>query len=240
MQEAIKDKNSKEFQRLYWESLKKSINGLINKVNISNIAIIVRELLKENLIRGMGLFCRSVMSAQAASPTFTHVYAALIAIINTKFPQIGELLLHRLVHQFRRAYVRNDKPLCISIVKFFAHLTNQGVCHEILALELMSLFLENSTDDSVELAVAFIKEVGKRVYELCPKPMNGIFETLRHILQDGKIDKRVQYMIEVLMAIRKDKFKDHPIVIPELDLVEEDDKITHLVEIHAKVEPREI
>jgi hypothetical protein len=31
-----------------------------------------------------GLLARSVMQAQAASPTFTHVYAALVAIVNTK------------------------------------------------------------------------------------------------------------------------------------------------------------
>ena len=31
-----------------------------------------------------GLLSRSIMQAQAASPTFTHVYAALVAVINTK------------------------------------------------------------------------------------------------------------------------------------------------------------
>jgi len=31
-----------------------------------------------------GLLARCVMQAQAASPTFTHVYAALVAVINTK------------------------------------------------------------------------------------------------------------------------------------------------------------
>ena len=84
MQKDITDKNSVEYQRISWEALKKSINGLINKVNVANIAIIVRELFKENLIRGRGLLCRSVISAQTASPTFTHVYATLVAITNTK------------------------------------------------------------------------------------------------------------------------------------------------------------
>jgi pre-mRNA-splicing factor CWC22 len=32
MQAQITDKSSKEFQRIAWEALKKSINGLINKV----------------------------------------------------------------------------------------------------------------------------------------------------------------------------------------------------------------
>ncbi|OTF69958.1 hypothetical protein BLA29_001735, partial [Euroglyphus maynei] len=84
MQQNISDKNSEAYQRLAWESLKKSINGLINKVNVSNIAFIVKELFAVNLIRGRGLLCRSILRAQQSSPTFTHVYAALIAVANTK------------------------------------------------------------------------------------------------------------------------------------------------------------
>lgn len=39
MQKSIEDKSSAEYQRLAWEQLKKSINGLINKVNTSNITV---------------------------------------------------------------------------------------------------------------------------------------------------------------------------------------------------------
>ena len=56
-----------------------------------------------------GLLVRSVIQAQASSPTFTHVYAALVAIINTKFPQTGELLAKRLILQFKKGFRRNDK-----------------------------------------------------------------------------------------------------------------------------------
>ena len=37
--------------------------------------------------------------SQMASPTFTPVYAALVAVVNTKFPELGELLLHRVITQ---------------------------------------------------------------------------------------------------------------------------------------------
>jgi pre-mRNA-splicing factor CWC22 len=84
MQAQITDKSSAAYQRIAWEALKKSIHGHINKVNTGNIAIIVRELLKENIVRGRGLLCRSIIQAQAASPSFTHVYAALVAVINSK------------------------------------------------------------------------------------------------------------------------------------------------------------
>ena len=35
----------------------------------------------------------------------------------------------------------------------------------------------------------------------------GVYDSLRAILNDGKLDVRVQYMIEVMFAIRKDGFK---------------------------------
>jgi len=110
MQEAASsDKSSVEYQRLSWDALRKSITGIVNRVNVANIKLIVPELLSENLIRGRGLFARSVMKAQAASLPFTPVFASLVAIINTKLPQVGELVVTRLISQFRRAFKRNDK-----------------------------------------------------------------------------------------------------------------------------------
>lgn len=38
------DRAGAEYQRLVWEALRKSINGLINKVNISNIKMLVPEV----------------------------------------------------------------------------------------------------------------------------------------------------------------------------------------------------
>jgi pre-mRNA-splicing factor CWC22 len=106
---ASSDKSSPEYQRLSWDALRKSITGIVNRVNITNIKQIVPELFSENLIRGRGLFARSIMKAQAASLPFTPVFAALVAIINSKLPQVGELLLTRLIGQFRRSFKRNDK-----------------------------------------------------------------------------------------------------------------------------------
>lgn len=73
------DKASAEYQRLSWDALRKSITGIVNRVNIANIKLVVPELFAENLIRGRGLFSRSVMKAQAASLPFTPVFAALVA-----------------------------------------------------------------------------------------------------------------------------------------------------------------
>lgn len=219
-----------------WEALKKSINGLINKVGISNIKQIVPELFSENLVRGRGLFCRSIMKAQAASLPFTPIYAAFAAILNTKLPQVGELLVKRLIMQFRKAFRRNDKAVCLSSAMFIAHLVNQQVVHEMLAAQMLLLLLKQPTDDSVEIAVSLIKEVGQHLEEMSPPIAMAVFDQFRNILHEADIDKRVQYMIEVLFQVRKDKFKDNPAVKEELDLIEEEDQITHRIELDAEID----
>ena len=112
---ASSDRTSAEYQRLSWDALRKSITGIVNRVNIGNIKNVVPELFAENLIRGRGLFARSIMKAQSASLPFTPVFAAVIAVLNTKLPQVGELVLTVLISQFRRALKRNDK-VCGNII----------------------------------------------------------------------------------------------------------------------------
>lgn len=133
--------------------------------------------------------------------------------------------------------------------------------HEVLCLEMLTLLLERPNDDSVEVAISFLKDCGLKLTEVSPRGINGtfltififyffwfiiewmilsyvmstlsyfsaIFERLRNILHESEIDKRVQYMIEVMFAIRKDGFKDHPIIPDGLDLVEEEDQFTHML-----------
>ena len=177
----VSDKTSLESQKASWEALRKSLNGLINKVNVSNIKNIVPELFQENLIRGRGLFVRAIMKAQLASPGFTHIYSALVAVINTKLPENGELLLKRVIYSFKRAYKRRDKIVATALAKFIAHLVNHQIAHEILALQLLTILLEEPTDDSVEIAVNFIKEVGQILEELSPQGLHAVFERFRYI-----------------------------------------------------------
>ncbi|CAA0813242.1 MIF4G domain-containing protein / MA3 domain-containing protein [Striga hermonthica] len=233
----IQDKSSLDYQRMTWDALKKSINGLVNKVNATNVKNIIPELFAENLIRGRGLFCQSCMKSQLASPGFTDVFAALVAVVNTKFPEIGDLLLRRIIEQLQKSYKRNDKPRLLAVVKFIAHLVNQQVVHELIALELLTLLLEKPTDDSVEVAVGFVTECGSLLQDLSPRGLHGIFERFRGILHEGEIDKRVQFLIEGLFALRKAKFQGYPAVRPELDLVEQEDQLTHEVSLLDEIDP---
>ena len=113
---------SMEHQKLMFELLRKSVNQIMNKVNTQNIQNVIIELLNENLIRGKGLLARAIIKGQMASPNFTYVYTALIAVINTRLPEIVALILKRVALQFQKAYKRNNKIVCMATTKMLAHL----------------------------------------------------------------------------------------------------------------------
>ncbi len=60
--------------------------GRLNKLNKSNLPSIIRDLFQYNIIRGRGLLVRGIIEAQTASTLDTPVYAALVAVINSKIP----------------------------------------------------------------------------------------------------------------------------------------------------------
>lgn len=84
-----------------------------------------------------------------------------------------------------------------------------------------------------------MREVGLFLAENSPKANNTIFERFRAVLHEGEISKRCQYMIEVLFQVRKDKYKDNPIVQEGLDLVEEEEQITHRITLDDVLQVQE-
>lgn len=129
--------------------------------------------------------------------------------------------------------------MCLSTTTFLAHLVNQSVVHPMLALQIILLLLDSATDDAVEIAVGFTREVGACLTENTPKACNTIFEKFRTVLNENDLSQRVQYMIEVLMQIRKDRFKDNPILPEGLDLVEDSEQITHEPGLEDDLEVKE-
>ena len=229
------EKSSEEYQKVMWELLQKSINGIINKVNISNIQNITIELFHENLFKGKGLLVSSIMKAQISSPNFTSVYAALISIINSKIPDIGSLTIRRYIMSFRRAFKKSNKIQLFSTTKMIAHLINQQVNDSVLAFGILIILIEFISDDSIEVICNFLMECGQFLSENNPKETNKIFDNLRKVLEEGKVSKRVQYSIEKLFEMRKNNFEEYPSVIKELDLVPDEDKIIHQYFINEEI-----
>ena len=129
--------------------------------------------------------------------------------------------------------------VCNSTTTFLAHLVNQQVAHELIALQILVLLLERPPGDSIEIAVTFMREVGAFLQENSPRANASVYERFRAVLNEGSISQRVQYMIEVLMQVRKDKYKDNPIIPEGLDLVEEDEQITHQIQLEDELQVQE-
>lgn len=136
-------------------------------------------------------------------------------------------------------YYYLSQILCHSTTTFIGHLVNQSLAHEIVALQILVLLLERPTDDSVEIAVGFMREVGAFLAENSPKANASVYERFRVVLNEGTISQRVQFMVEVLMQVRKDKYKDNPILPEGLDLVPEEDQITHQVALEDDLQVQE-
>jgi pre-mRNA-splicing factor CWC22 len=84
-----------------------------------------------------------------------------------------------------------------------------------------------------------MREVGLFLAENSPKANNTVFERFRAVLHEGAISKRCQYMIEVLFQVRKDRYKDNPTIGEGLDLVEEEEQITHRVTLDDQLQVQE-
>ena len=104
----------------------------------------------------------------------------------------------------------------------------------------MILLLEVPSDDSVEVAVDFLKDVGAHLQDVAPAGLHSVFERLRAVLHEGEIDKRTQYLIEGLFALRKAGFEKsgHAAVAPALDLVEDGDQICHEMGLDERHDPQ--
>lgn len=225
------DIGSEDHQRSLWAENKKKITGLINKANTTNVTVIIKELFKCNLIRYKGLFATALLKAQEISPGFTDVYAAILAVINSRINKIGSLVVNRLVLQYRMSFMSNNKPKCLSSVRFIAHLTNQEVVHEVLGFQLIDHLIDKPTPSSIEIVIAFIKECGARLEQLNSPYLFETFKELRNLSLENDFNTRTHELIDLIHVIRKDNFRDFPPIKKELDLVDEKDKFTHTIEL---------
>lgn len=219
--------NTVDYQKSQWGVLSKSISYQLSRNVPINETVV--ELIKLNLIRGQGLFVRSIMKLQLENVHLTPEYASIAAVINSKFEEIGNLLLRRLVLQFRKAYLSDDKSLCISSSKFLAHLVNQKVVNEVLILQMIQLLLQNVTNDSMEIVFNILKVVGRNLNENSKPASTMIMTKLRDVLQGNQITEIKS--IETILDWNRNAFSKYPILPKYLDLVEEQDQTAHFIEL---------
>jgi pre-mRNA-splicing factor CWC22 len=224
------ERASIEVQKKTWEDQKRIVHGTINRLNTSTIKPLIHDLFDQvNVIRLRGVLTKSLLAAAISSMQYSPVYAAMVAVINTKLPEVGELMVKRAVLAFRRHYKRREKQQLIVVVTFLGHLFHHSVVHELMLLQILTLLLDESsmTDDSVEVAIRLLTLVGHALLESSPASLRAVLDRLRTLLHEGSLEKRVEYKLEKLLELRKSGFAtSQPAIPPELDLVEVEDQIT--------------
>ncbi|CAF0976441.1 unnamed protein product [Rotaria magnacalcarata] len=208
-----------------------------DKLKNSNVPKIARKLFKHNITRGRSLVAKAIIDAQNESPRFTPVYAALISIINSKFPLIGQLICKRVISSLRNAYMADENEECFAMTKLLAHLMNQRVLNYLVVIQLLHVVLENYTDDSVKLAIGLLKECGQHLSKVIPQELVSVFAKLDNLLYEPSLNKHTQDMIQVLFTVRRDGFETYPSIQSDLDLIDTNDQYTHMLELLDLCDP---
>lgn len=237
----LKDLSVKDdmYQRIKWVQLRRSIKILVNKLTRENIKETVLNAFEINLNKGKGLLVREIMKVQLRNRNLTPVYASLITVLNSKLDDIGKLTIARAVLQFRKYFLTNRRD-CISPLVFICHLTNQRVCNEVLILQIIQLLLERPSNDSVFLTIRSLYIVGRLIESQMPTASNMIFDRLGSLMHDSEeISEDTCSQIQILFKVRRGGFKKYPAIEEDLDLVEEEDQVTHLVELEEHLEAQD-
>lgn len=190
------EENSKEFQILQWEALKKNINSSVNKVNKENLKTIVVELFKNNLLQGRGLLCQCIMKSQQLSTSYTDVYASLVSIINSKIPEVGDLLVRRLIVKFKRLIRRNEAEQCRSVVVFLSELFNFHVINSELVQQIIDKLFENISDFRIEMIIEIMRHCGITLHDENGKWFDQKANLLRNVLNENIVNPKSQYLIQ--------------------------------------------
>lgn len=221
---------TKEYQLLRWQSLSKKVTGIINKVSRENVKTTVLSLFRLNLIRGRGILVEDIISSSEGSDGYSKVYASVICVINSKIPMIGKLLGERIIKNFKLHMGRKDKLLAGRDLSLLSQLINFKVIHEIVVLQILYKLLENPDNTSIELACLLMNNCGKFLLISSEKATNAIFQRLRVVMSEGIVRGKAQQSISELLVLKQENFKNKPIIDEDLDIVEEEDKITHTLD----------
>lgn len=184
-----------------WARLKTSIDLLVDKANKDNIGIISVELLKLNLYRGKFLFVKKIMRTSKRHDKPAWILASLVNIINWKIPEIGEILINKMIVEFKNDYISN-RPIKIDLL---CELVNYKVLNSLIMLEILQLLMTNITNDTISLTTKILKFNGA----IFPaNVLYPIIDKLRSLVNEGELNDYNIKEVNKLLEIRKRGFRN--------------------------------
>lgn len=214
-----------EDERELWVAYKRAIDSILRRATAESLKQQIPELFRKvNLLWCLGLFVRQTMRRQLEDYDSTAVYAALVAVVNVHF-DVAELIISRVILQFRKFYLRNDERVWYPLV-FVGHLVNQRVCLEVVALQILQLLLlDQWTASSVEMAVELTTTIGEAL-ESKPDAAATVYARFRELLKESRLNRDNQRRVKRLFDHRRGQFRQFPRVVRNLNLVDPADRPT--------------
>ncbi|CBH18085.1 hypothetical protein, conserved [Trypanosoma brucei gambiense DAL972] len=229
-----------------WRALGRSITGIVNRVSGENVELSATELFRENIIRGRGLLCRSLMRAQLVNPDITNVLAALVSRVNKEVSTVGALLCKRLVVQWRRLHRRKDWEGLRCVSRFIGwlyvfNIVNVEVVYQIM---LTHLTAEPRTDDDVDQAASLFRETFRSMSQRAVSEFHmHVLTPIRDLLamdnDEWRLSARAQTLLEgCLHEVQQwERVKHSVSIIPEhLLLVDPTGQNCHEVDLEEVTE----
>ncbi|CAI4063080.1 hypothetical protein SKDZ_07G5170 [Saccharomyces kudriavzevii ZP591] len=207
MSAAIDQDDDLKFQRENWEMIKTHVAPIISDLTVDNLLKSYEDLFQVNIILGGNVVCRSAVDFVLKKENNQRIpaLAALIALLNSDVPQIGEILTKELMLTFVKQFNRSDYSSCENLLQCLSIMFLYDVVHEIVILQILLLLLEKN---SLRLVIAVLKTCGWRLEVVSRKTHNMIWEKLRYILQTQDLSRTLREGLEELFEIRQKHYKN--------------------------------
>lgn len=197
-----------------WALLETSISRLVDYLSEDNIQDILLQLFQVNLFKGKGLLARKIIETQRyehrqrGKPAW--IYASLINVLNHKVPEIGEIVISKLLIVFKREYLYN-KYLNVELL---CELVNYKVMGNLVILQILEKLMNQMSNESIKVVIRILKLVNKSI------PTNILYmliDRLRNLMNEGLIDDFNKVGVNQLLSLRRKGFKSNrgPILIEE-------------------------
>ncbi|CAC5387615.1 NOM1 [Mytilus coruscus] len=215
-----------EKKKLKMERLKKQLKGLINRTSEANMGPIISQIETIYTTNSRGdvneslrdIIMESTVSSIVTPERLAMELMMLVAILNNNVGmEVGGLFIQQLAWKLKASWEDLEGKYLDNIVLLFSHLYNFKVVHCILIFDIIRKFVERFTEKDIELILLVLRSVGFSLRKDDPHTLKDII-----LLIQGKassLDKtessRVQFMLDVLLAIKNNNMRKIPNYDPE-------------------------
>ncbi|KAJ9074682.1 suppressor of glycerol defect [Entomophthora muscae] len=202
--------------------LRRLLQGLINKLNETNIESILADIdqmyldySRNNVTTTItDLILLSVSERSNLSDSFVIINATIIAgvyrLVGTEAAaHFTQTLVEKLMKHHSKAGEGEDEiKMCLNLITLVAELYNLGVVSCVLIYSIIRFFLQDMVPHNVELLLKMIRAIGPALRQDDPSAMKDIILLAQKNAPTGaKLGVRFKFMMEVLNDLKNNKVK---------------------------------